>query len=145
MVLYFLCKYILYFYFLQVTTYPPYMEYLQSLYFMLCLYAGPCTMYLIYLYVQKMLIFYGNKHGNNWQYLLNVGIWIKCIATTYRRSNTKTCFGRSTKGGSRREGVHGVRTPFSWGADPPPRLFSIGLPLSLRLYKNSPTHSLWQI
>ena len=26
----------------------------------------------------------GNIHENNWQYLLNVGIWIKCIAATYQ-------------------------------------------------------------
>ena len=63
----------------------------------------------VMVYVHIMLIFHGNIHGNNWQYLLNVGIWIKCITTTYRRSNTKTCFGRSTKGGLRRGGG---RSPF---------------------------------
>ena len=86
---------------------------------------------MVYVHIHVMLIFHGNIHGNNWQYLLNVGIWIKCITTTHRCSNTKTCFGRSTKGVSRR------------GADPP--FFNRTPLVSASIQKQSNTFSMTKV
>ena len=78
-------------------------------------------------YVHIILIFHGNIHGNNW----NLNKMYNQITTTYRRSNTKTCFGRSTKSGP----------PF-WGADP---LFSKGPLVSASIQKQSNTLSMIKV